>query len=459
MKAFIVSAAASSAGKTTATLGIMEALRRRGLSVQPFKAGPDYIDPGHHAALLNRPSYNLDTWMMGAEGVRRTFRRKVKGSDVAVVEGVMGLFDGRDGRSEEGSTAHLAKVLNVPVLLVVNAEKTARSAAAVVKGFKEFDSGVKVRWVLFNRVGSPRHFEMLKDSVSAIKGVKVLGHIPRDKTLTMPERHLGLITSRDFGRGEWRRFIKRAGDIAEEFMDLDTLLGKGLRRGRDERPLPDKKVKPTRRPRIAVALDGAFCFYYEENFDILREFGAELVFFSPLKDKRLPRPVDGIYIGGGYPELYARTLEKNLSMREEIKRSSLAGVPVYAECGGLMYLGNGIKDASGKGHSMAGVFPWTTRMSPERKALGYREVKALKGCPFIKEGAILRGHEYRYSALVKNPPGVDKVFEARRPGSGESAREGFVYRNTLASYVHLHFASNPDFARGFVERCSSRGTF
>lgn len=450
----VVAAPSSSSGKTVVTLGIMEALRRRGLSVQPFKAGPDYIDPGHHAALLKRPSYNLDTWMMGAQAVRKTFFRKAAEADISVVEGVMGLFDGRDGRSEEGSTAHLSRLLGLPVLLVVNAEKTARSAGALIKGFESFDPRVSVRWVVFNRVGSQRHYAILKDSLPKGSGVRVLGYLPRDATLAMPERHLGLITSSSMARSRWESFIERACSTVEEFFDVGMLL-------RDVRkhpvPAPEmgsEEEQAKAGPRIAVAFDKAFCFYYEENLDILRGFGAELVPFSPMKDKKLPEGVGGVYIGGGYPELFASALHKNVSMREDIKRAAASGLPMLAECGGLMYLGAAMEDCKGREWAGAGVFPWRARMLKKRAALGYREVTVKRGCPLFKKGGKLRGHEFHYSEITAPPEEVTRAFRIKG-GGGLSAQEGFVRRNALASYIHLHFASNPEFARGFVDACFS----
>lgn len=458
--AFIVAGTNSSAGKTVLTLALMGALRRRGLVVQPFKAGPDYIDPGHHRELLKRPSYNLDTWMMGKGGVEATFVNGMRGADVGVVEGVMGLYDGRDGRGEEGSTAHIAKILGVPVLLVVNAEKTARSAGAVIKGFESYDPDVRIKWVVFNRVGSPRHFQILKDSVQKGPGgskVRVLGYLPKDDGLKMPERHLGLTTAGDMRRDDWKRFVGKAVRLVERSVDIDGLIGSLGSLG----SLRAKRVKaaPLRRPkekaaRVAVALDRAFSFYYEENFEILRSFGAEVVFFSPMKDKKLPPRTDGVYIGGGYPELYARELEANAALRDEIAGKAKEGMPVFAECGGLMYLGKRM-ETEGFSFRGAGVFPWTTRMLKRRKALGYREVRVTGGSPFLSRGAI-RGHEFHYSEISKGAKGIKRVFISTSP-PGEVVSEGYTFKNTLATYIHLHFASNPSFAEGFVKRCAEFG--
>ncbi|MFQ5354740.1 MAG: cobyrinate a,c-diamide synthase [Thermodesulfobacteriota bacterium] len=453
MRGFVVAGTKSDDGKTTVTLAIMEVLRRRGIEVSAFKAGPDYIDPGHHALLLGRPSYNLDTWMMGVDGVRKTFRAHSSKGGVAVVEGVMGLFDGRDGGSEEGSTAHLAKVLNLPVLLVVNGEKAARSVGALVKGFCDFDVDVNIRWVIFNKVAGEKHFKILKEAVERACRARVLGYIPRDESLMMKSRHLGLITSSDVDRRRWRRGVGKAADYVEAFVDMRPLQGRG--KGGVKRTTRERTRKSLRgavkKPLIAVARDQAFSFYYEENLGILRDLGANICFFSPIKDKTLPEGVNGVYLGGGYPELHAGELAANMTMRESIKSAAQKGVPIFAECGGLMYLGRALKDFSGATHPMAGVFKWMTEIFDKRKALGYREIEVLKGCPFLEEGQRIRGHEFRYSEFTGRRIKAGSVFRAVHPGTGRPAPSGgYVFKNVLATYIHIHFASNPVFAMGFM---------
>jgi cobyrinic acid a,c-diamide synthase len=378
--------------------------------------------------------------MMGVKGVQATFWRASRGADCAVVEGVMGLFDGRGASSGAGSTAHLSKALGLPVVLVANAEKAAQSMGAVVKGFETYDESVDLKWVIFNKVGSPRHEKILRDSLRGSK-VKVLGCIPRDSSLSMESRHLGLLTAGEMGAG-WIDFVKRAGDVIEESVNIDALLrgSKTAMKTVSSRPALPATV------RVAVAMDRAFSFYYRENLDILADSGAELVQFSPLSDRSLPERIGGIYIGGGYPEIHAKALEENRFLRDEIRRASEAGMPVYAECGGLMYLGKAI-ESDGKPRRMAGVFPWTTRLLPKRKALGYREAALTEDCPFHKKGRI-RGHEFHYSDMS-----IDAGTGTAYMVSGAEAdfMEGFVYRNVLASYIHLHFASNPAFAAGFVK--------
>ncbi|MEK6531968.1 MAG: cobyrinate a,c-diamide synthase [Deltaproteobacteria bacterium] len=452
-KAFIISSTGSSSGKTILSLGLMALLRRTGLRVQAFKAGPDYIDPSLHALLLKRPCYNLDTWMMGEDGVKGAFSRNMIGSDMGVIEGAMGLFDGKAGSSGQGSTAHIARLLDIPVLLVVNAAKTGSSVGAIVKGFSEFDGRVRVKWVLFNMVGSREHYNILKASIPASLGVKVIGFFPRDPLLGVPERHLGLVTSDDIERGAWFRLLRRATGLVKKNIDVNAFIDSIPRIKVEARPAKDKGDYYSGEPvRIAVARDRAFSFYYEENLEILRRYGAEIVFFSPIKDKRLPRGARGIYIGGGYPELYAKELGKNLSMKSGIREAAEAGMPIYAECGGLMYLGGAIRDLKGRAFSMAHVFPWTTKTGLKRKAIGYREVAAKKGCPLLSAGGLIRGHEFHYSSMSRKPGnGIKRVFSVKGSFGGPS-EEGYVRKNVLATYVHLCFASNPEFVARFVGR-------
>ena len=488
MKGFIIAGTHSSVGKTTIAIGLMTALRKRGMSVQPFKAGPDYIDPSFHRMACGKPSYNLDTWMMGVNGVKKTFAKAMENAEiekmrnyevkknlsisqplnlstsaftVGVIEGVMGLFDGKGGRNEEGSTAHIAKVLKLPVIIVVDASAMARSAGALVYGYEKFDPTVKIKGVIFNRVGSERHFEMLKQAVEDRCNAKVLGYIPRDEKISLPERHLGLVMAGDrVVRGQLSVVSKRLVSLIEKFVDVDGILELQKPEVRSQKSEEKKANIELRTSRIAVAMDNAFCFYYQENLDMLKEFGAELVFFSPLKDKRLPDDINGIYLGGGYPELHAKRLELNKSLRRDIKDFADKGFPIYAECGGLMYLGKGLKDLKGNGYKMVGIFPWVSRMRRGIMSLGYREINAIDGCPFLKKGQRVRGHEFHYSEIDKPRNKIERVYQLTnlptppfRKGGKKGGFEGYLYKNTLCSYMHLHFGSNPEFVNGFVKKC------
>jgi cobyrinic acid a,c-diamide synthase len=374
-----------------------------------------------------------------------------RGADAGVVEGVMGLFDGRheEGRATgAGSTAHLAKTLGLPVILVVDASSMAQSIAALVEGFLSFDKKVKFLGVVFNNVASPRHAEIIAKAVGKRRGVKVLGYIPKDAGLKLPARYLGLVSREHLVEKEWRAFTRRAGRAVEAHLDIDYIL-KAMGRRKYLKAVPVKPSIKKTGPVIAVARDAAFSFYYQENLDILEGLGARLVFFSPLKDKCLPRGTSGIYLGGGYPELFALELEKNSSMRKEILRVS-KDMPVFAECGGLIYLGRRIKNLDGKSFDMAGVFPWTVKMQNKRAALGYREVVILKASPFGSSGARIKGHEYHYSMITGKAR--DKL---ERPFTTASGDAGFTKNKVIATYIHLHFASNPDFAKGFVRECGA----
>ncbi|MFA5111813.1 MAG: cobyrinate a,c-diamide synthase, partial [Desulfobaccales bacterium] len=308
-RGLVIAGTQSGVGKTTVTLGLMHALARRGLAVQPFKVGPDFIDPGHHTRAAGRLSRNLDGWMLSREANEALFRRQARQADVAVVEGVMGLFDGYDGLSEAGSTAQMAKWLGLPVLLVVDARAMARSAGALVYGFAGFDPDLTLAGVVFNRVGSATHLTFLRQALASVPGVYCFGGLPRDGELAIPERHLGLTTIEDHPLGE--AYLSRLADWLEAHLDLEGLLAALPRLA-----LPGEPVLEAAPPtvRLGVARDRAFCFYYPENLELLASFGAELVFFSPLDDRELPSDLHGLYLGGGYPELNAETLAANETM-------------------------------------------------------------------------------------------------------------------------------------------------
>jgi cobyrinic acid a,c-diamide synthase len=447
-RGLVIAGTQSGVGKTTVILGILAALRRRGLVVQPFKVGPDFIDPGHHSQAAGRISRNLDGWMLSRENNMALFHRQARGADVAVVEGVMGLFDGYDGASEAGSTAQMAKWLRLPALLVVDARAMARSAAALVHGFASFDSDLILAGVIFNRVGSATHLEYLRQAISGLKDVHCFGGLPRDQELAIPERHLGLATTEDHPLEE--AYLHHLADWVEAYLDLDGLLEVLPRLALMEEP-PAVVTPPT--VRIGFARDRAFCFYYPENLELLADAGAELAPFSPLEDRELPGDLHGIYFGGGYPEVNAEKLAANETMKHAIKKKAAAGLPIYAECGGLMYLAREILDLEDRAHPMAGIFPFTVRMLPRLKALGYREVTLAAAGLLGPAGTRIRGHEFHYSEIVGDPDGVSRLYLLTPRMGGKTVTEGYSSQNVLASYVHLHFGSNPDVARNLVENC------
>lgn len=458
IKACVIAGTHSGCGKTSVSLGLMAAMARRGLRVQPFKCGPDFIDPGHHALACARdgkpvPSHNLDGWMLDQSTNVDIFNRYAAVSDVAVVEGVMGLFDGFSGTGDEGSTSQIAKTLGLPVILVVDARSMARSAAALVAGYADFDSELTVAGVIFNRVGSENHAELLIEAMSLLPDVPVLGCLGRDEALTTPSRHLGLVTAE--GSGPDMERYQRLADWVESGMDLDGLL----------RVLPETEAVPPFEPvpeignvSIGLARDAAFSFYYEENLRLLCEAGARLVEFSPMQDIHLPDNLSGLYLGGGYPELYAFELGQNTRLRREIKDFCEAGRPVYAECGGFMYLMNDIITGRGR-YAMSGVFPLRAEMGESFRALGYREIRTQCESPLGAAGSVVRGHEFHYSSIQGeiDPLAVTPMYAVSGRKGVMAMPEGFLLGNTLGSYVHLHFGSSPEVARAFVEACRRSG--
>ena len=435
--AFVVAAPWSGSGKTTVTLGIVAALKGRGLRVQAFKVGPDYIDPSHHARITGRPSHNLDTWMIPPGVNRRMFHDA--DADVAVVEGVMGLYDGVDGARGEGSTAHLARLLGLPVVLVVDARSMARSAAALVRGFASFTPRVRLTGVIWNRVGSPSHRRILDEALATAGLPPCLGCLPREPEVALSERHLGLVTPDDSPLpGDW---VERLARWAEAHIDLDALLN----RTPPPPAPPARPAGPRRKPaprRIAVARDAAFCFYYEENLRILEAAGARLVPFSPLAGDGVPPGIDGVYLGGGYPEVHAGRLSRNRAFLDGLRDAHERGIPVYAECGGFMVLCRELEDLEGTRHPMSGVFPAAVRMRAGRFRLGYREVR-VEGLPGM-EGLTARGHEFHYSDLEALPPDTDRVYRVSNARGEPLGPEGYRRGSALGGYIHLHFASCPE---------------
>jgi cobyrinic acid a,c-diamide synthase len=470
MSGIVIAGTHSGCGKTTITLGVLAALKKKGMAVQSFKAGPDFIDTGLHRMITGRPSRNLDLWMCGEDYVKACFHKYSTGVDISVVEGVMGLYDG------DFSTARLADALNLSVILIVDAYGMAESAGAIVKGFSnpplppfvKGGMGGFIAGVIFNRVSSERHYERLKNSVC---GIPVLGYLPRDLNFEIPHRHLGLAVAEENPiAGE---DIERLADAVLKHVDVENIIqlshtdgfpsfplvgnlsfSEGLRTSHNDKI--HSPVHPfTHSPRIAVAYDKAFCFYYEDNLDLLKDAGAEIIKFSPLYNQAIPE-ADAVYIGGGYPELYAGELSKNQSMLEAIHNWADSGKPMYAECGGLMYLSKGIHDCDGNFFKLAGVFPFETAMRKGRSHLGYREIQLNDDCIHGKKGDKLRGHEFHYSSIVQqsNRATVKEYHNlayALRNNNGEClSDEGYRYKNTLASYIHIHFGSNINTAKVFI---------
>jgi len=448
MRAIVIAGTTSGVGKTTVATGLMGALRHKGFKVQPFKTGPDYIDPSYHSWATGEASRNLDTWLLSRDVVLELFSRAMVGKDIAVIEGVMGLYDGHSSVNEEGSTAELAKLLGAPVILVVDSRKGARSLAAMVSGYKAFDPALNLGGVILNGIGSDDHLRFCREAIEHYTEVAVLGYLPRRDNLSLPERHLGLIpTVEEPASKEFLRFLVAQ---CEATLDIPQIL-----RLSEEAKVPEAKptlFPPKSKPalaRIAVARDKAFSFYYQDSLELLAAWGAELVNFSPLQDLELPRGISGLYIGGGFPELYAAELAENKSIRQEIKLAAGRGMPVYAECGGLMYLGRSIRDLEGNEYPMAGAIPLSSQIDSPRLSLGYRTVQALGDGPLLRRGETVRGHEFHWSVLEKDA-NASKAYCIIDKGK---RHEGFHSMNLLASYIHLHMGSLPSMASRFIDNC------
>ncbi len=433
--AFLIGGVASGCGKTTITLGIMAALKARGYAVLPSKCGPDFIDPSLHRMVTGANSVNLDLQMCGSDFCKQSFHNRLanqEGKKVAIVEGVMGLFDGG-----QASSAALATALNLPVILVVNAKSAAESVAAVVKGFELYDPSLQIQGVIFNRVASRRHEEMIRGAMNQACQAQIIGFFPRDIRFTIPERHLGLHMGEESPLNENQ--LAELSDAIEKHLDLDALLTMGsgivpLPPQPKKHPFPKKESLV-----IAVARDEAFCFYYEDNFHLLRQAGFELRFFSPLHDQRLPEETDAIYLGGGYPELHAAALSQNTAMLAAIREWANDHGVIYAECGGFMYLCKTLIDLDGATFSMTGVFPATVRMQNRLSRLGYCHPRLTSDCLWGKSGDRLHGHEFHYSTIEQMDADMETLYQLE-----DGRREGYRVGNTVGGYMHLHFGQSEE---------------
>jgi cobyrinic acid a,c-diamide synthase len=442
----VIAGTNSGVGKTTFVAGLCGALRRIGLRVAVFKCGPDYLDPTYHFRAAGVRSQTLDGWMMGRDGVLSTFHGAVTNADIAVIEGVMGLFDGIEPTSDTGSTAEIAKWLGAPVLLVIDASGMSRSVAAMAAGFASFDPDLRVTGVICNRVGGATHLEMLR---AASTRVPVLGALPKDTDHSFPERNLGLRTADEsFVPGA---FFEAWAEHTAQWCDLEQILSIARSApGLAPAPVRTKPVRP-RSCRIGMAVDEAFHFYYDENLRLLEEAGAQLVKFSPLHDARLP-DVDGLYLGGGYPELHAPALAGNETLRREVLDFCESGKPVYAECGGLMYLCDGIRQVDGSRYQMVGWFEADAVMSSSLQALGYVEVLTRSDSLLGPGGQRFRGHQFRYSTLEWKYS-AESAYDLERRRDKQHSEEGYRKGRVVGSYVHAHWASNPALAESFVAAC------
>ncbi len=446
-KAVMITGTHSGVGKTTVSLGLMAALTRRGMSVQPFKVGPDFIDPSHHTAISGNPSMNLDSYIMGTKGVCRTFA-KYQNSDISIIEGVMGLYDGIES-TQIASSAHVAKTLGIPVLLVINVHGMSRSTAAVAKGYQMLDPDVNIAGLVLNQVGSPRHLKLVEDALKA-EGIDipVIGSLPSNRELSLPSRHLGLYMAH-----EQMQDYDKLADFIDANVDMNALLGIS---SIPDIPINIKKINEDENKEIdkekrfnviiGVAMDGAFCFYYQEMLDELQRLGAKLVFFSPMSDD-LP-DIDGLILGGGYPELFPAELSSGSALTG-IRKAAVDGMPVYAECGGLMYLGKSL-EIEGHTYKMAGVLDTRSKMVGRFQALGYTEAEVVCDNPLSLKGQVIRGHEFHYS-ITECDRDARFAYSMNRGKGIEDAKDGLMVYNTLAGYMHTHPASAS--MERFVDMC------
>jgi cobyrinic acid a,c-diamide synthase len=456
----VIAGTHSGSGKTSLTLALIRMLTRRGLAVQTFKAGPDFLDPTYLALASGRPCYNLDGWMSGKEHVCRLFEGAAADADCALIEGVMGLYDGADTATDEGSTAQIARWLGAPVLLVVNVHGMGRSVAALVKGFVDFAADLRFAGVAANHCGSERHAAWLAESLNAAGLPPLVGAIPRGAFPKLASRHLGLFTA------DQRLLSEAVLDALADALEFHTSIGT-LFPDLPARTIPHSPVfsqaagtreigAGPRRLRIGVARDPAFHFYYEDLFDAFDAAGCETTFFSPLSDRRLPEGISGLYLGGGYPEVHAAALEANGELLAAIRDYAASGGPLYAECGGLMYLSRGLLAEDGRFHSFLGILPARTRMLSAKKALGYVEVTLTADSLWGRSGDVFRGHEFHYSELIDDPaadPSWRTVYALRRRRSETVEKEGYQKGAVLASYTHLAYAARPAAIEHFLNHC------
>ncbi len=442
----VIAATQSGSGKTTIVTGLLAALRSRGVRVQSYKVGPDYIDPGYHALASGRPAHNLDTWLVPEERLQDIFVRTAQSAELAVIEGVMGLYDG--GRRGVSSTAEIARMLKAPVLLVIDAKSMGASAAAIALGFKQYDPEVELAGVILNRLGSPTHEKMIAEALERI-GIPLFGAVRRQDSLRMPERHLGLLPVTE---NEDREIIAAMGREIGPQLELDRLLALA----RSAVPLSAAEKKPSAQAaaqvRIGVARDEAFSFYYPESLQVLEDAGAQIVPFSPLHEDRLPA-VDGLLLGGGFPEMFAEQLQANGAMRRSIREAAEAGMPIYAECGGYMYLMEGLRDFAGERFAMAGVFPGEVQMNKRLQMVGYVEAVLQRDTVLGRAGTVLRGHEFHFSSEAVQPAAQPFTFVRLRNQASYGA--GQQRKHVLGSYLHLHFAGCPAAAAAFVHSCAA----
>jgi cobyrinic acid a,c-diamide synthase len=465
--AIVIAGERSGAGKTTVTMALLAGLRQRQLAIQPFKVGPDYIDPMFHGRITGQTCRNLDPVLTSEAYVQQCFARHVRGTDGAVVEGVMGLFDGSGGETDFASTAHIARLLDLSVVLVIDCSRLSRSVAAIAHGYRSLDPRIHLAGVILNRVGSDRHLTLLKEALEPLQ-IPILGVIRRQNDIALPDRHLGLVPVAELPQLD--QVVEKLGALSQEWFDWSQLLPLVQARPTIISRSLDSEVKsscPTIQAgingdqaspvRIAVAWDQAFSFYYEDNLDILKELGSELVFWSPLADPGLPPGTQGLYFGGGFPELFAAQLAHNQTAQDAVRQAIATGIPTYAECGGLMYLCEQLVDFAGQTWPMLGALPTVVEMEP-RLTLGYRRAIAQQNTPLLAQGTEVVGHEFHRSgvrSLPEHPLYRLQRYASQQDLTFKDQQEGWGTPTLQASYVHLHWGTQQQLPERFITHCRS----
>lgn len=446
MNRILIGATNSGAGKTTISMGIMAALKERGMKVQPFKVGPDYIDTSYHSFITGRKSRNLDSFMIDDEKIKYLFEKNSKDADISVVEGVMGLYDGFGLDIDNCTSSYTSKILKAPVILIIDGSGMATSAAAMVKGYMELDKSVDIQGVIINKLGSKSHYEMIKSAIERYTDAQVLGYLPKNLDFSLPSRHLGLIPSLEMD--ELNQKFEDLGKIVEEHIDIDKII-----------EISQKEWEPCKKeidlPRfdditVAIAYDKSFNFYYWDSLDLLEDMGAKIVRFSPLEDTKLPE-CDCIYIGGGFPEIFGKELEANGEIRRALKMAHEKNIPIYAECGGLMYLGEKLVGTDGQEYEMLGLLKGKSIMTKRLKRFGYSQGIAKFDTVISKKGQLVRGHEFHHSDFETDETAAYEIEKNRDGKVLKQWEGGFAKENLLGTYLHTHFYSNMSIASNFLE--------
>lgn len=450
MKGIMIAGTASGVGKTTITSGIMAALTKRKINVAPFKTGPDYIDPAFHQFVTGNISYNLDGWMLNEDVIRYLYCKNSKDKDIAIIEGVMGLYDGA-GEGTIGSSAHLSQILKVPIILVIDGRGMSTSAAALVQGYQNFHEDINIQGIIINNITSKKHFDLLKDIIYKYTGIPSVGYLPTNKHVSLKSRHLGLVQAEEVE--DLREKVNELSNMVSKHIDLDFVLE--IAESNDSKKIENpinSYENLAEGLKIGVARDKAFSFYYQDNLNLLRELGAELVFFSPLKDSNIPN-VDALYIGGGYPEVFAKELENNVEFRNDLKDKLEDGLPAYAECGGLMYLTESITCLDNHKYKMVGFLPAKSQMTQKLQHFGYVDIEAFKS-------QNIKGHEFHRSLLIDDNRGkyIYKVKKIRNNQLIDDWKDGLIKKNVLGAYPHIHFYSNIEFLFQLIKKCKKAKT-